>query len=71
MTGPDELAFPNPGVVTASGIHKGARDGLTKRELFAAMAIMGVAGNISVADRHKVASAAREFADALIAELAK
>lgn len=46
-------------------------DTLTKRELFAALAIIGVAGNISVADAEKVASAAREFADALIAELDK
>lgn len=46
--------------------------GLTKREYFAAIALQGVlAGDMNIPDRADTARIAREFADALLAELEK
>ena len=75
---PDSNAFPTPEKVW------GDQHGLTKRELFAAMAMQGVIGNATLAKVLNQGAAefgkdaagftaqlAREFADALIAELSK
>ena len=62
----DLPAFPIPGPLFAIG--------LTKRELFAAMAMQGIASNPNAATIEGpdvVAGAAVEAADALLAELAK
>ena len=62
----DLPAFPIPGPLFATG--------LTKRELFAAMAMQGIASNPNAATTEGpdvVAGAAVEAADALLAELAK
>lgn len=45
--------------------------GLTKRELFAAMAMQGLLASGTVSFAHMRAAAAVELADALLAELAK
>lgn len=45
--------------------------GLTKRELFAAMALQGVAGGLQIDTPADIAHKSVEYADALIAELAK
>ena len=62
----DLPAFPTLGPLAATG--------LTKRELFAAMAMQGIASNPNAATTEGpdvVAGAAVEAADALLAELAK
>lgn len=58
----DDSAFP---------LHEGAFPGLTKRELFAAMAMQGLAADPEPRGGMEAASVAVEWADALIAELAK
>lgn len=57
-TDPDHDAFPNELV----------NDGLSKREWFAGMAIVGAAGLLSIGDK-RIATRAVELADLLIAEL--
>ena len=62
----DLPAFPIPGPLFATG--------LTKRELFAAMAMQGALANpkaVNADDAALVAAVAVECADALLAELAK
>ena len=69
VDGFEKASFANSSAAP-SGVHH-AETGLTKRELFAAMAMQGIlAGNDEYGGR-KLAEVAVGFADALIAELDK
>lgn len=66
MTNPDEIAFPV--VIPSNELYPG----LTKRELFAAMAMQGLCSQESKCYFDgAIAAYAVEYADALIAELNK
>lgn len=74
----NEPAFPTPNTLVMGGVGHDIRSagGLTKRELFAAMAMQGFisgcyAGNNAGFTVHGNCFAAVEYADALIAELEK
>ena len=70
MNAGSEPAYPVPNDANVNG-----QEGLTKRELFAAMLAQGIMANPSEQmvtwDAEKVAFAAVQHADALIAELNK
>lgn len=51
--------------------YRASEDGLTKRELFAAMAMQGMAMRVKSIFDHELAGHSVRLADALIAELAK
>lgn len=67
-----ELSFPYVELDTYSGKPCNQHFGLTKRELFAAMAMQGILANPEITKNHKdlnIEQAAIKCADALIAEL--
>jgi hypothetical protein len=68
-------AFPQTAVMNAGRYDwpdEYGREGLTKRELFAAMAMQGLLADPYTSGSHQiVADESIKFADALIAELAK
>ncbi len=71
MSKTNERAFPIH-KITAGGSPYLVEFGLTKRELFAAMALQGLCACSDVVGEDKdIARDAVEFADALLAELAK
>jgi len=61
---------PNDGAYPLAAEH-GMQEGLTKRELFAAMAMQGMALRCRELLDHEVASASVRLADELIAALSK
>ena len=70
----NDPAFPIPHFAQPNGTIEWGFPGLCKRELFAAMAMQGIASNPNAATIEGpdvVAGAAVEAADALLAELAK
>jgi len=73
MTHPNEAAFAQAGFADPNGNISYPEPGLTKRELFAAMAMQGLGGNsaLNQASAQNIACWAVECADALIAELNK
>lgn len=70
-----EFVFPDQGRVTNSigGVSYNipSTPGLTKRELFAAMAMQGLIMRDSIIDTDRCAAKSTAFADALLAELTK
>jgi hypothetical protein len=69
-----EPAFARSGTVLPNGRVEGGSLGLTKRELFAAMIMQGLAGNSIPGSHHtpdQQAADAVQKADALLLELAK
>ena len=73
MSASQSPAFPRSDVVRNGVVHEWAEMGLTKRELFAAMAMQGSLGGEpgSHLEPRRLAIESVRHADALIAELAK
>lgn len=74
MISPNQNAYPDGGVTHQNGQVEWGQPGLTKRELFAAMALQGMmSAEAPDVEYHADATARRAvgFADALLAELAK
>ena len=75
----NEPAFPGTGEWGSDGVYRleapAGMNGLTKRELFAAMAMQGIAASypqwVQPQDAARLAECAVASADALLAELAK
>lgn len=70
----NELAFPHTELDSYSGTPCNQHFGLTKRELFAAMAMQGILANSEITKSHKdlnIEKTAIKCADALINELNK
>lgn len=71
-TGRDDPAYSSPSFVSPNGDVAWGAPGLTKRELFAAMALQALIGNVQYHTyQDMVASDAAKYADALLKELAK
>lgn len=62
-------AFPRPHSEVSMSRPESAQIGLTKRELFAGMAIQGILANSAYRTNDKMATLAVEVADALIEKL--
>ncbi len=72
MSDENEPAFPMPHYTRPDGDIVWGSPGLTKRELFAAMALQGLlSAPNQIGSPQRCATDAAELADALLAELAK
>jgi hypothetical protein len=66
-SGPDGPAFPHVGCNTSGGLNVVA-EGLTKREWFAGMALVGMLASDSSFSHESIADECFRYADAMLAE---